>query len=157
MTEKGTPAPGAEALVVQKDYKSFGKKDDMQSAMPERPLEVGDKVDELSTALKEKMFAGEEKRKPEVQDAEIRLASVREVDGKKIGVFDVKLKVMMKEEPIGMLMDLKGQIEVGVDDSWPRDMKLEGPITASIDKKPNDKMNLSGSGTMSMNMGSKYL
>jgi len=158
LTEKGTPAPAAEASIVQKDYKQFGKKDDFQSAVPERSLKVGEKVDELTTALKEKMFAGEdEKRKPEVQDAEIRLASVREVEGKKVGVFDVTLKVKMTEEPLGMLMDLKGQIEVGVDDAWARDMKLEGPITASIDKKPNDKMNLSGSGTMAMSMGSKYL
>ncbi len=126
-TDKGLPAPPAEAAIVAKENKSIGKPEPTTEGMPDGPIKVGEKVDSLARAIKERVNEGD----AEISDVSVKLKEIRTGDGGKEGVFEVAITFSMDKpgEPMKMKMELSGTMSLRRDDTWPVSLELGGPIT----------------------------
>ena len=141
----GAPVPSADALLLEKSYKSLGKPDPVLAAMPARPLKSGDKVDELGKAIRERMNGAGGMTVTNV------VVSLREQKDDE-GIFDVTMELTKADGPIKFVVDLKGDMHVRLDDSRTTSLNLAGPVGVGANEadKGKSKMQVDGTGSMEL-------
>jgi hypothetical protein len=149
-TDKGKTPPPVEMTLVEKSYKMVGKPDPMMSAMPDRPLVVGQPVPELVKALEEVL----DKEGGNMKISELSVV-LKEKSGDE-GVFDVKATLTMADGPMSFAMNLAGDMHVRTADSQLTAMKMSGPVTITSNADPKNKMKMDGKGTMEMTATRMY-
>jgi hypothetical protein len=150
-TDKGKPAPPVEATLVDKTYKKLGQPDPMTSAMPARPLVVGQPVPELAKALEEVLNKEGGSGEAKISDVAVVL---KEKSGDE-GVFDVKATLAVTDGPMSFTMVLAGDMRVRTADSQLTGMKMSGPVTIASND-PKNKTKMDGKGTMEMSAARTY-
>jgi hypothetical protein len=157
-TEKGAPAPAAEATLVKQDHKELGQPDQLQAVFPEDPVKIGDTLDAFAAVLQQKLAVGTKRGAgaPKIEDVRVSLASISGAEPAQVGTFNVTFHLGMKEEPLDMGVAFKGHMTVRSADSWPTQMKIEGPIRVALDKDAPSSMKLTGGGTMSVRFDVSY-
>jgi hypothetical protein len=148
--DKGKTPPPVETTLVEKSYKMVGKPDPVMSAMPTRPLVVGQPVPELAKALEEVL--DKEGGNMKISDLAVVL---KEKSGDE-GVFDVKATLTMTDGPMSFAMALTGDMHVRTADSQLTAMKMSGPVTITSTPDPKSKMKMDGKGTMEMTATRMY-
>jgi hypothetical protein len=155
-TDKGGPVPPNEAAVVAKGQKSIGKPDPVFEGMPDTPIKVGDKVDSLAKAIKERL--SEDTDDGEVTEVSVKLKEIRSTDAGKEGVFEVAMTLALKKkgDPLDLRMELTGTMVLRKDDTWPTELTLAGPITMSSAEGKGKSPGFTGKGTMKMAFSMSY-
>ncbi len=155
--EKGKKVPKREDDAVRKDNGHFGTADPLLAAMPDKPLEVGKKVDALSAALQEYLMRHDDsKEKLDVSDVEVKLASIEGTGPDAVGVFAVTLTLSSPQKsksPFGVRAPLTGTMKVRAKDGWTTAMNLTGPLEIA---NPEAKKDLSGKGTIKLTFENTY-
>lgn len=155
-TDKGKLAPSAEANVVAKGHKGLGKPEPTIEGMPDKPIKVGDKVDSLAKAIKERL--SEDTDEGEIADVSVTLKEIKSGEHGKEGVFEVGMTLALKKkgEPLDLQMKLEGTMSLRKDDTWPTELTLSGPITMSSDDGKGKAPGFTGKGTMKMTFSMGY-
>lgn len=150
LTEKGAPAPAEEAKIVQKDFKSLGKPDDFQKALPDKPIKVGDKVDSIARALEERMTRDDDgTSKTTVESTSVTFVRAGEKGGVKTGVFEIAIDLAMDKGGMVIRMKMKGEVELRLDDGFPVSMSFQAPVTVGTPAgAPGPKISGAGLTTM---------
>jgi hypothetical protein len=148
---KGKALPPVETTVVGKTYaQRVGKPDPFMSAMPERPLVVGQPVPELTKAIEG--LINEDGGDMQLSDVSVVF---KEKSGDE-GVFDVKAIVAKTDGPMNISIALTGDVHVRTADSQRTAMKLSGPVTISTAPDSKAKGKMDGKGTMEMTAQRMY-
>jgi hypothetical protein len=126
----GVPAADAEAKAVANDYKHLGRVDPSWRALPERPLVVGDPVDDMAKAMLHD-GAGEG-----LDQVALRFEGERDMGGRHVGVFGVQLTGTVDK---GMRMTMNGKIALLLASGWEAEADAEGPIELSQHETKNGK------------------
>ncbi len=139
----GKPASPSDAALLEKSYKSLGKPDPVLAAMPARPMKSGDKVDELSKAIRERMSGA---GGMSVTNVAVTLREQKDEEG----IFDVTMELTKADGPIKFVVDLKGDMHVRLDDSRTTVLNLSGPVGVGANDadKGKSKMQVDGTGKM---------
>ena len=103
----------------------LGKPDPLLTGMPGTSLKVGDKADALAEALRD-LLSGE--KSIELTDITVKLKEIAQGAGGKVGIFDVKVKASVPENP-KLTLDLSGTLSARADDSRLLAILLSGPLT----------------------------
>lgn len=123
----GKPASADARVVLERDYKMLGKEDEVSRALPTTPLQVGDLVPTLSTALRTRF--SEASTVDAVGDLVVRVSeATRDVVG-----FTVKGALRVGVPAIEMQMTVDGRIAVRVADGHPTELAIAGPLAFSSD------------------------
>jgi hypothetical protein len=157
-TEKGAPAPAAEATLVKQDHKELGQPDQLQAVFPEDAIKIGDTLDAFGAVLQQKLAVGTKRGAgaPKIEDVRVSLASISGAAPAQVGTFNVTFHLGMNEEPLDMGVAFRGHMIVRSADSWPTQMKIEGPIRVALDKNAPRSMKLTGGGSMSVRFDVSY-
>jgi hypothetical protein len=149
LSERGAAVSADEAKEVRDDFKSLGKPDKMQKAMPDGPIKVGDKVDSLAQGLRDVIAHDDDGSKTTVENSQITLASVNEKSGQKTGVFSIQLDLVMEKGDLVIRMKMSGDAEIRMEDGLPVSMSLQSPLMVkSRDGAPGPKVSGAGLSTM---------
>lgn len=147
-----------ELTAVETHNKSFGKPNTFARLIPEE-VEKGKTVNITQEVMADLLGDNDESMKgTSFKEATLVLKEVKEVNGQKAGVFELSAAMTISE--MNMNLEIKGDLIVGVDNTWPIKLDLNGPIkieprpAAEGDKKP--AMSLSGGGTMSLKIDNDY-
>lgn len=159
VTDAEGKAPSApELAAVKSNNKSFGKPNKFAELVPEE-VEKGKAINITKEMMADILGNNDESAKgTDLKEATLVLKEVKEVNGQKAGVFELSAVVILSE--MNMKMALKGDLIVGVDNTWPIKLDLNAPVTiepkpaAEGDEKP--AMSLSGGGTMSLKIDNDY-
>jgi hypothetical protein len=130
------PAPDAQ-LVIERDYRSLGKEEEISGALPDVPIHVGDAAPALASAIKSKLA---EKQMSGIKgnlDVRVDAANDESV------TFGVKGTLVVAEPSIDMSIVLTGKISVRVSDGSITEYSFAGPVTLGSDA------GLNGTGTFS--------
>ena len=156
-TDDGTPVSQAETAIVTEDCDFIGRPDDFRTALPKRPLKIGEDVPELRKAIQKIASAGAASGSggaTKVSGVSVRLKS----DEGDHGLFDVAMTMSMNDGPVAMVIELKGAIDVRKADSQLTRLVLEGPVTVKPSDSPEAAgMKMAGAGTMSIALTQKPL
>jgi hypothetical protein len=126
----GNPAPEAEAPVVANDFKHLGRVDPSWRALPERPVVVGDSMDDMAKAvLDDQTDEGLEK-------VQVHYEGEHDVGGRPAGVFGVELTGTVNK---GMRVAMKGKVALLVASGLEAESDAEGPIELSQHETRNGK------------------
>jgi hypothetical protein len=143
-TDKGKPAPKIEADQLAKSYSTLGKPDAFASALPDRPLKAGDKVDELAKAIEDEMKHTQDNAS--ISNVSVTFREARSDDG----IFDVQFTMNTTEQGMTMKMDLKGEVHIRTTDGMRTSQKFAGPVIIGGDADPKAKTKVTGSGSMEL-------
>lgn len=153
LSDRGAPVPEAEAKEVKGDFKSLGRPDRMQNALPDTPIKVGDKVESLAQALRDRMSKDDEddeSTKVTVEKSTITLARVNDAGPVKTGVFSVQLDLLMEKPEMVMRMKMAGEVEARMDSGQVVSMSFQAPLMVNSPAKASGpKVSGVGLATMS--------
>lgn len=153
----GDGNPVDEALVkeARKEFgKEVGKKEDtdFDDIIPDRPLKIGETL-KVPPALAKKMFDAEEDG-TKIEQFSIKFVAVETKNGVKLGVFEMVMNMSVKPAAaLTMTVKMKGKMRLGIENSWPYEMSLKGPL---VFKGSQQGMDLDGKGTMSLSNSAQY-
>ncbi len=145
----GHPAPAAERAVVGSDFKHLGRIDPSQRALPDRPLAVGDSMDDMARAL------FEDDKDDGLQEVQIHFAGASDVGGQATGVFDIQLsgKVAPNAPPVKMV----GKFSLLVDGAREVSSDATAPIEITEHETKNGKdVRVVAHGTMHLHKETSY-
>lgn len=125
-TPTGQAPPEDEVEAVKKDYRRFGKPDEVGKSLPTRPLKPGERIPEMEKALAES-FADSSERPASIEKTKVVF---RGREGG-IGIFDVSLTMVMAEGPLVLRMPIHGPLRVRIADGWTDKVEMSGPIQVS--------------------------
>lgn len=153
----GEGDPVDESL-VKEAQKAFGKElaeeksGDFSEVIPDRPVKIGETLN-VPAALAKKLF-DDNGENFKVEKFVIKLIAVKEVDGDKVGVFSMSMNMTVKPSPaLNMSVQFKGTMSLGVNNSWPYDLSMTGPLAFSGKEQG---MDLNGKGSMGLTNSMRY-
>lgn len=120
----GKKLPVAEAVVVEKDYATFGKEDEVLAGLPDTPLRVGDPAPSLARAFRDRV-GGVRELEPEGEVVvKVDKATSDEV------VFSVKaIFVTAPAATFSMKLPITGTLTVRASDGATIAYEIEAPLT----------------------------
>ncbi|MDF1667371.1 MAG: hypothetical protein P1V97_36835 [Planctomycetota bacterium] len=147
-----------EESLVKEARKAFAKElaedkvEDFSNIIPDRPVKIGETL-QVPAAVAKKLFeSGGDDFK--VEKFVIKLIAVKEIRGEKIGVFAMSMNMAVKPSAsLNMSIKFKGTMSLGVNNSWPYDLSMSGPLVFSGKEQG---MDLTGKGSMGMNNSNRY-
>lgn len=142
---KGKPAAHDAKSIIERDYKSIGKEDEISRAIPDVPVRVGDLFPALGSAIKATFT---EKALSEMKgDLHVRV----EAANNETVTFAVKGTVSVSQSMIEVSIPLTGKIAVQVTDGSITEYSFSGPLTMASDA------GLSGTGNLAYTSKWTYL
>lgn len=131
-TTGGAAAPDEEAKAVKKEFKSLGRPDTMSKALPDTPIKVGDRVDSIAQALKDRFNEDEsDKEKVTVEKAVVTFSAVKDTPSGKVGVFDYAFDLAVDNGLMIIKMPAKGQAELRIEDAMPVRITMKSDLAIS--------------------------
>lgn len=129
-TDDQKPVSAKERKTVQADLADIlGKPDPLLTAVPDKPLKVGDRVDSLAEVLPG-LLAGDEDDKVELSDTSIVLDQIGPIEEERAGIFTIKAKAKVSGKQ-QLEIDLSGSMSIRESDSRLLLVRLNGPLRLS--------------------------
>ncbi|MDF1665959.1 MAG: hypothetical protein P1V97_29655 [Planctomycetota bacterium] len=154
VTEGDKAVPENLAAAIEKDYGSSlgAPTNKFLKMLPGSTMKVGESVPVKLEAAR--AFIADEDRSPfKLKSFELKLTGTKTVDSVKVAVFEVHAKFSGSEGTMVMGYELKGPIEVGIDDSLPRLVDLNGPVAISAKDSTRE---MKGVGTLKTKVSNVY-
>jgi hypothetical protein len=132
-TPSGKSVTSEEQDKVERDHGRLGKPDRIGTALRSKPRKVGERLDDVATALGEdfKERAAGSGEKVSVTESKVVLSDVEQIDGVEHGVLDVVLRLVVDTKSAKLEMDLKGKALIRVSDVRFGEISMSGPVRLS--------------------------
>lgn len=129
----GSEPPKAELKEVSDDYKSFADRGKMKNVLPEKPIKVGDSLDEAAKAMAG--LLGGSSKGLVVKEAKLKVKDLRVEGGRKIATLDVKITVD-SADPNGTKakVSMTGTVDLLIDSGETVKTNLTGPLDVTMPK-----------------------
>lgn len=138
----GSAPPPSERDVVAKDYQTFGKSTRQRERLPDKPVKVGDSLEDVAKVIAEESGGGDMGMK--VKQSKVVVKSLRVEGGRRIATLEMTL-VGEGEDPKKKAgkakVTIKGTIDLLVDGGHAVSSELGGPIEITL---PEGKGKIAG-------------
>jgi hypothetical protein len=149
-TESGGTPTAAEKKILEKHFKSLGKSDRISAFLPDRSLQLGEKIP-VTPELVRYMFESDDDEELSIDSAAFTFRSTRTDGARTLGTFDVGIKVTAnsKKDELGMIMEFDGKLTLDKDTSWADELTMKGPLTIK-GKSARAGLEIDGKGSATM-------
>ena len=124
---RGADVPAAESDEVIADNGDLLKPDMLHTLIPRGPVEIGERIPVNETFLR-RLFDADAGGAVTIQEAWLALKEVREVEGRRSGVFETRMKLVAPVSRLEMGFDMTGELVVALADTQLVKMNLKGPV-----------------------------
>lgn len=150
----GSPVSSTEARIVQADYGTLGRPDELVSLLPDGPLRVGETIDLPENIVRSLVEANDQPA--ELEDFSLVYKGVGEVAGRPVALFKLKLRLSLRPGP-GMVltMDMGGEVVLS-EQGWLQRFEMRGPVEVSLDGQLQGQVKAEGGGEVRFNKSLAY-